>query len=102
MLINVTPIGMQGAPRGALCADELAFEQARIAAADIVVDAVALPSETPTIRAARALGKRVVTGAEIQAVQALEQFILYTGVTPDPAQFEAAAAFAGAPADAAT
>ena len=92
MLVNVTPVGMQGGPE----ADELAFDEAVIAAADVVVDAVALPSETPLIRKARDLGKRIVTGAEIQTVQALEQFILYTGVTPSAEQVTAAAAFAGA------
>ncbi len=91
MLINVTPFGMQGGPE----AEDLAFDETAIQAAEVIVDAVALPSETDLIRAARALGKRVVTGAEIQAVQALEQFILYTGMTPSPEQFAAAAAFAG-------
>ena len=93
MLINVTPFGMQGGPE----ADDLAFDEAAIRAAEVIVDAVALPSETPLIRAARTLGKRVVTGAEIQAVQALEQFILYTGVTPGAEQAAAAATFAGRP-----
>ncbi len=91
MLINVTPFGMQGGPE----ADDLAFEETAIQAAEVIVDVVALPSETPLVRMARALGKRLVTGAEIQAVQALEQFILYTGVTPSPQQAAAAAAFAG-------
>ena len=94
MLVNATPIGMQGGPE----ADELAFDEAAIEAAAVVVDAVGLPSETGLIRAARTLGKRVITGAEIQTVQALEQFILYTGITPDPDQVAAAAAFASAPA----
>ncbi len=90
MLINVTPVGMEGGPE----VDDLAFPQAMIEAARVVVDAVALPSETPTIKAARVLGKRVVTGAEIQTVQAVEQFILYTGQTPTEKQIAAAAAFA--------
>nr|WP_321984657.1 shikimate 5-dehydrogenase [uncultured Lichenicoccus sp.] len=90
MLINVTPIGMEGGPE----AVDLAFPQAALEAARVVVDVVALPSETPTIRAARALGKRIVTGAEIQTVQAVEQFILYTGQTPTTEQIAAAAAFA--------
>ncbi len=90
MLINVTPIGMEGGPE----AEELAFPEAALEAAKVVVDVVALPSETPTIRAARALGKRIVTGAEIQTVQAVEQFILYTGQTPTDEQIAAAAAFA--------
>ena len=90
MLINVTPIGMEGGPE----AEDLAFPQATLEAAKVIVDVVALPSETPTIRAARALGKRIVTGAEIQTVQAVEQFILYTGQTPTAEQIAAAAAFA--------
>ncbi|WP_428376965.1 shikimate 5-dehydrogenase [Lichenicoccus sp.] len=90
MLINVTPVGMEGGPE----AEDLAFPKAALEAAKVVVDVVALPSETPTIRAARALGKRIVTGAEIQTVQAVEQFILYTGQTPTPEQIAAAAAFA--------
>ncbi len=94
MLVNATPIGMQGGPE----ADDAAFDEATVEAAEVIVDAVALPSETRLVRAARALGKRVVTGAEIQTVQALEQFILYTGITPNPDQVAAAAAFAGAPA----
>ncbi len=93
MLVNATPVGMQGGPE----ADELAFDETTIEAAEVVVDAVGLPSETGLIRAARRLGRRVVNGAEIQTVQALEQFILYTGITPDPDQVAAAAAFAGAP-----
>lgn len=90
MLINVTPIGMQGGPE----AEDLPFDEPAIEAAQIVVDVVALPSETRLIRLARNLGKHIVTGAEIQTVQALEQFILYTGITPSPTQVAAAAAFA--------
>lgn len=92
LLINVTPIGMQGGPE----AEDLAFAESLIEAAETVVDAVALPPETPLIRAARARGKRIVTGLEIQTVQAIEQFILYTGVSPNPEQIAAAASFAAA------
>ncbi len=94
MLVNATPIGMQGGAE----ADDVAFDRASIEASQVVVDAVALPSETRLVRSARDLGKRLVTGAEIQTVQALEQFILYTGITPEADQVAAAAAFAGAPA----
>ena len=55
---------------------------------------VAKPVETPLLRAARAAGKTVVTGAAIAKLQALEQFVLYTGVTPDDEQVAAAEAFA--------
>ncbi len=90
MLINVTPIGMTGGPE----ADQLAFEPETIAAAQTVFDVVAIPSETPLIVRARADGKRVITGLEVIAIQALEQFVLYTGVRPNLEQFEKAVAFA--------
>lgn len=89
LLVNVTPLGMTGAD-----ADALAFTTAQIDAADIVIDVVARPVETPLLRAARAAGKRLVTGAQIATLQALEQFVLYTGVRPDDAQVAAAEAFA--------
>jgi shikimate dehydrogenase len=89
MLINVTPIGMTG-PQ----ADQLAFDAEAIAAADIVFDVVAVPAETPLILRARAEGKHVITGLEVIAIQALEQFVLYTGVRPTDEQFEKAVEFA--------
>ncbi len=88
LLINVTPVGMAG-PN----ADEVSFSAAAIEAASVVFDVVALPSETPLIRAARAAGKPVITGAELIALQAEEQFVLYTGVRPTPEQVAAAGAF---------
>jgi len=92
LLINVTPIGMSGG----IEATELAFERSAIAGADIVFDVVAFPSETPLIREARALAKHVITGGEVIALQALEQFVLYTGVRPTSEQVTRAAAFAAA------
>lgn len=89
LLVNVTPIGMAGGDP-----DALAFPQALIAASSVVVDVVQYPPETPLLRVARAEGKRIVTGAEIATLQALDQFVLYTGVTPDAAQVADAAAFA--------
>lgn len=90
MLINVTPIGMTGGPE----ADHLAFDAETIAAAETVFDVVAIPSETPLIVRGRAEGKRVITGLEVIAIQALEQFVLYTGVRPTDEQFQNAVAFA--------
>ncbi len=89
LLANVTPLGMEGAD-----AEAMAFDSDTIAAADIVLDAVALPPETPLRRAAQAAGKRVITGAAIGVLQAVEQFVLYTGVTPTEAQIADAAAVA--------
>ena len=91
LLLNVTPIGMTGGD-----ADALAFPEAMIAASTVVVDVVQYPPETPLLRAARTAGKRVITGAEVATLQALDQFVLYTGVTPDAEQVAEAAAFARA------
>ena len=88
LLINVTPLGMAGADE-----DVQSYENETIAAAQTVFDVVALPSETPLIRAARAAGKKVITGAEVIAIQAEEQFVLYTGVRPTPEQVREASEF---------
>ena len=90
MLINVTPVGMTGGAE----ADDLAFEADAIDRADILFDVVAIPVETPLIVRGRAQGKQVITGLEVIAIQALEQFVLYTGVRPTAEQFQAAVAFA--------
>lgn len=89
LLVNVTPIGMAGGAESA----EQSFSDAAIAAASVVWDVVAMPSETPLIRAARAAGTRVITGAEVIAIQAEEQFVLYTGVRPSPELVAEASAF---------
>lgn len=89
LLVNVTPIGMAGGP------DEhrSAFDEDTIASADVVIDVVAVPAETPLIAAARTAGKPVITGAEVIALQAAEQFERYTGIRPTPQQVAAASAF---------
>lgn len=79
LLVNVTPVGMAGGPES----DDLAFSPEAIEQAHTVFDVVALPPETPLIRHAREKEKKVITGAEVAAIQALEQFVLYTGVRPD-------------------
>lgn len=90
LLVNVTPIGMEGGAE----AGQLAFDEDEIGRAEHVFDVVALPAETPLIRRARELGKPVITGAEVIVLQAVEQFVLYTGVRPDDALIAEAAAHA--------
>ncbi|WP_413737281.1 shikimate 5-dehydrogenase [Sodalis sp. RH21] len=90
LLINVTPVGMAGGAQ----ADDLAFSEQIIINATTVFDVVALPAQTPLIQFARLHDKIVITGAEVIAIQALEQFVLYTGVRPDVELVERAAAFA--------
>ncbi|MGP0172516.1 shikimate 5-dehydrogenase [Pseudomonas sp. NCHU5208] len=89
LLVNVTPLGMRGEQ-----AEQLSFDEAAVAAAQWVFDVVAVPVETPLIRLARALGKPVISGGEVIVLQALEQFVLYTGVRPDAELTERAARFA--------
>lgn len=89
ILVNVTPIGMTGPD-----ADRLAFAPEQIAASALVFDVVALPPETPLLIAARQAGKPVIGGAEVAELQALEQFVLYTGIRPSEDQLARAAAFA--------
>ena len=90
LLLNTTPIGMPGSPEEA----ELAFTEAHIAAARVVFDMVAAVSGTPLIHAANAAGKTVIRGTEVFALQAVEQFVLYTGIRTDAELFAQAAAHA--------
>lgn len=88
VIVNVTPIGMSPGPEQ----DAHAFNDAAISSAHTVFDVVAVPAETPLIRAARGAGKPVITGAEVIALQAAEQFERYTGVRPTAEQVAEAAA----------
>ncbi|RKN67061.1 shikimate 5-dehydrogenase [Microbacterium sp. CGR2] len=86
ILVNVTPIGMSGGAD----AHTLSFSAEAVAAASVVFDVVALPAQTPLVQAGRAAGKIVITGAEVATLQALEQFVLYTGIRPTTEQVRAA------------
>ncbi|WP_104127189.1 shikimate 5-dehydrogenase [Cryobacterium sp. Y57] len=93
LIVNVTPVGMAGGAE----ADQTSFSTSTIAGASVVFDVVASPAETPLILAARAVGKPVITGAEVVALQAEEQFYLYTGIRPTPDQVRRASAFSRLP-----
>lgn len=82
LLVNATPVGMAGGPE----AHELPVPRAVVEAATAVLEVVAVPEQTPLVRLARELGLAVVTGTEVAALQAAEQFVLYTGVRPTPEQ----------------
>ncbi|MFT4055437.1 MAG: shikimate 5-dehydrogenase [Novosphingobium sp.] len=92
LLINVTPLGMEGAQ-----ADALAFSLSQIAACEFAFDVVAQPADTPFVLAAQEAGKSVISGAEVIVLQAIEQFVLYTGIRPDADAIAQAAAFAHGP-----
>ncbi|MGH6747675.1 shikimate 5-dehydrogenase [Novosphingobium sp.] len=89
MLVNVTPLGMEGAQES-----KLAFTAGQIAACEVALDVVAQPAETPFIKAALTAGKMVISGAEVIVLQAVEQFVLYTGIRPDAEVVIEAATFA--------
>jgi shikimate dehydrogenase len=90
ILVNVTPVGMAGG----LEADALAFSHQAIERASVVFDVVALPARTPLVIAGEAAGRHVITGQDVVALQALEQFALYTGVRPSAELVAEATAFA--------
>lgn len=92
LLINATPIGMTGGP----AEHDLSFAPELVAQARVVFDVVAFPSKTPLISLATDLGKPTISGAEIIALQAAEQFVLYTGVRPSDDQLRSAAEFSRA------
>jgi shikimate dehydrogenase len=91
-VINATPVGMSGGPETA----DLPVEPAVVDAARTVFEVVAMPIETPLVRRARANGATVITGGQVQALQAAEQFVLYTGFRPTDEQLARAAAFSRA------
>jgi shikimate dehydrogenase len=88
VIVNVTPLGMIGPD-----VDVQSFSDAQIAAAETVFDVVAFPAETPLIMAGRAAGKKIVSGAEVIALQAARQFERYTGVAITAEQVARASAF---------
>lgn len=92
LLINVTPLGMAGADESAM-----SFDDAQIAACEVAFDVVAQPAMTPFILAADKAGKTIISGAEVIVLQAVEQFVLYTGIRPEPEMIRDAALVAHGP-----
>jgi shikimate dehydrogenase len=86
LLINATPVGMAGGP----AADDLPYPEHAVEAAATVFDVVAVPALTPLVRLALSLKSKVITGDEVIRLQALEQFVLYTGVRPTDQQVQRA------------
>ena len=91
IIVNVTPLGMRGDAENAL-----SFSPEHIERASTVFDVVAFPSETPLIAAGRAAGKKLITGAEVIALQAARQFERYTGVALTADQVARASEFSRA------
>lgn len=90
ILVNVTPIGMAGGKEEF----SLAFPEELIQQASWIFDVVAFPIETPLIKQAQQLGKPYISGGEVVALQAVEQFELYTHQRPSDELIAEAADFA--------
>lgn len=95
LLVNATPIGMAGGRE----VDELAFPEPAVAAASFVMDVVYMPPRTPLIELAAECGATITTGDSIMLLQALEQFVRYTGVRPSVEQVRRAEEYASSSAD---
>ncbi|WOA54113.1 shikimate 5-dehydrogenase [Dickeya solani] len=89
ILVNVTPVGMAGGEEQ----NQLAFTEDHVLIASHIFDVVAFPAETPLIQFARKCDKPVITGAQVIALQALEQFALYTGIRPNEALMQEASVY---------
>lgn len=92
VLLNATPIGMAGGPDAAASA----FPAEVVARSAAVVEAVQQPVRTPLVALAEQHGALVVPGSAIMRLQALEQFVRYTGVRPTDEQVERAEEYASA------
>lgn len=87
-LVNVTPLGMAGTDEKVQ-----SFPNAFVDAASIIFDVVAFPAETPLIKAGLLNDKKIITGAQVIALQAALQFEAYTGIRPTAEQVKRAAEF---------
>ncbi len=92
VLVNASPVGTAGGPE----AEQIAFGEEAVRAAATVLDVVYLPARTPLVRFAESLGLAVLRGDEVMRLQALEQFVLYTGVRPTDEQIDRAEEYASA------
>lgn len=90
ILVNATSIGMSGG----IEADQLSFSIDLISQASVIFDVVAIPVITPLINEANRQNKATISGKEVMILQAVEQFILYTGKIPTTQQIEVAAKIA--------
>lgn len=78
-LVNATPVGMAKYPG-------MPVPEAALRPDLWVADIVYFPAETELLRAAAALGSRILPGRGMAIFQAVKAFELITGLVPDPAE----------------
>ncbi len=91
-IINATPIGMNGGAEE----NQIPVSESVIQNAELVFDVVAVPELTPLISKAKSFNKKVVVGTEVMTLQAVEQFVLYTGIRPSDELISKAAEYSRA------
>lgn len=83
LVVNATPVGMAGVPVGAAPGrGPWPVDPSLLHAGQVVVDLVYHPSETPWMRATRALGVAVSNGIGMLVHQAALQVAAWTGLDP--------------------
>lgn len=78
VVVNTTPVGMEGDTRSLLAAEQLEM-------GTTVYDCVYTPPETPLLWEAHRAGCETIAGTEMFVHQAVEQFRLITGIAVEPA-----------------
>lgn len=89
VIINATPVGMAGSDE----AQKMPVSADIVGSARVVFDVVAVPEKTPLIACAEDFGKKTILGTEVMTLQAVEQFVLYTGITPSDELVEQASKY---------
>ena len=88
VLINATPVGMADGEDST----RMPVPSEVVEHAEVVFDVIAYPPDTPLMRFAGSRGIQTISGALVMTLQAVEQFVLYTGVRPPADLIERAAA----------
>lgn len=76
LIINTTPVGMKGKTDATIFPDEFFNKN------QLIFDIVYNPFKTPMVLSGIKSGAKVIPGYEMLLYQAMEQFRLFTGITP--------------------
>ncbi|HEX4174979.1 MAG TPA: shikimate dehydrogenase [Acidimicrobiales bacterium] len=93
LVVNATPVGMEGAEAGAGGPTEWLVAPDLLGPGQVATDLVYVPRQTPGLTEAAAAGARTLDGLGMLVHQAAAQLLLWTGATPPvEAMWEAAEA----------
>lgn len=77
LVVHTTPLGMKGQSPGPFLTEE--FFNPNMTLFDIVYN----PLETPLVKVAQKKGSKIIPGSEMLLYQAMKQFELFTGISPN-------------------